>query len=242
MRVGLRISIGNAIFGAFVAMGLLLAGLGMHGLFVLEKAGSFVVDLYDRPLMALNFDRAASLDFAAMDKEMIRRAIVADEERATVDEKIGRLSKTFGEDLAVAAARSMYDDEKAVIRQINDLVAQWNELRLGPNKNTPSGDIDKLAARVFERFDLLAELATGHSFVERRKVVSAIAFFEYSGQAALVFALALSAFITLLCCAASCGPCGRRRRSPIASPKASCRRRSLRAGAMKPAYCCGRCR
>jgi signal transduction histidine kinase len=198
MRMRLHASIGATIFSAFVAMGLLTATVGGYGLYVLQTAGGFVVNLYDRPLMALNFDRAASLDFAAMDKEMIRRAIVADEERSAVDEKIGHLSKTFGEDLAVAAARSMFDDEKAVIRQINDLVAQWNELRLGPDKNTAAGDIDKLAARVFERFDLLAELATGHSFVERRKVVSAIAFFEYSGQAALVLALALSACITVL--------------------------------------------
>ena len=29
-----------------------------------RQAGGFVVELYDRPLMAINFDRAASIDFA----------------------------------------------------------------------------------------------------------------------------------------------------------------------------------
>jgi len=191
-------SIGTTIFGAFVAMGLLMAALGGYGLYVLQAAGGFVVQLYDRPLMAINYDRAASLDFAGMDKEMLRRAGVAtDQERAAIDKKIEHLSKLFGEDLAVAAARSVHDDEKAVIAQIHDLVDRWNELRL--NRGMPSTrDLGTLAAKVMERFDVLAELATGHSFVQRRKVVSDVAFFEYTSAAALILALLLSGGLTLL--------------------------------------------
>ena len=191
-------SIGTTIFGAFVAMGLLMAALGGYGLYVLQAAGGFVVQLYDRPLMAINYDRAASLDFAGMDKEMLRRAGVAtDQERAAIDKKIEHLSKLFGEDLAVAAARSVHDDEKAVIAQIHDLVDRWNELRL--NRGMPSTkDLGTLAAKVMERFDVLAELATGHSFVQRRKVVSDVAFFEYTSGAALILALLLSGGITLV--------------------------------------------
>ena len=106
MRVPWRVSIGTTIFGAFVAMGLLLAVLGSYGLYVLNAAGDFVVQLYDRPLMALNFDRAASLDFAEMDKELIRRATAPEREWHTIDAKIERLAGTFREDLAVAAERS----------------------------------------------------------------------------------------------------------------------------------------
>src|SRR5207248_5686005 len=111
MRVRLRASIGATIFGAFVAMGLLIAVLGGYGLFVLQSAGGFVVELYDRPLMAINFGRAASLDFAEMDKELIRRGTAAPQDQAPIDAKIEHLARTFGEDLAVAAARSLYDDE-----------------------------------------------------------------------------------------------------------------------------------
>ena len=85
MRVPWRVSIGTTIFGAFVAMGLLLAVLGSYGLYVLNAAGDFVVQLYDRPLMALNFDRAASLDFAEMDKELIRRTTVPEREWDAID-------------------------------------------------------------------------------------------------------------------------------------------------------------
>ena len=198
MRVRLRASIGATIFGAFVAMGLLIAVLGGYGLFVLQRAGGFVVELYDRPLMAINFDRAASLDFAEMDKEMVRRASAAEPDRVAIDAKIEHLSRTFGEDLAVAAARSLYADETAVIEQIHELVARWNELRLDPARTPGVDDLDRLAAEIMGRFDLLAELATGHSFVQRRQVVSAIAFFKYSSLAALVLALLLAAGITFM--------------------------------------------
>jgi HAMP domain-containing protein len=194
----LRASIGATIFGAFVAMGLLIALLGGYGFFVLQSAGGFVVDLYDRPLMAINFDRAASLDFAEMDKEMVRRASAPEPEHAAIDAKIEQLSRTFGEDLAVAAARSLYDDEKAVIEQIHELVARWTAMRLDPATTTGADDLDSVAAKVMGRFDLLAELATGHSFVQRRKVVSAIAFFKYSSLAALILALLLAAGITFM--------------------------------------------
>jgi signal transduction histidine kinase len=198
LRLRLQASIGATIFGAFVAMGLLIAVLGGYGLFVLQSAGGFVVELYDRPLMAINFGRAASLDFAEMDKEMVRRASSLELERAAIDAKVEHLSKTFGEDLAVAAARSVYDDEKAVIEQIHELVARWNEMRLDPGKTTVDDDLDSLAAKVMGRFDLLAELATGHSFVQRRQVVSAIAFFKYSSLAVLILALLLAAAITFM--------------------------------------------
>ena len=191
-------SISTTIFGAFVAMGLLIAALGGYGLYVLQAAGGFVVELYDRPLMAINYDRAASLDFAGMDKELIRRAAAAtDQERAAIDKKIEHLSKLFNDDLGVAAARSVYDDEKAVIGQIQDLVAQWNELRRRPGAASVK-DLGALAAKVMERFDVLAELATGHSFVQRRKVVADVAFFEYTSAAALILALLLSGCLTLL--------------------------------------------
>src|SRR5213076_1064 len=81
--------------------------------------------------------------------------------------------------------------------QIHDLVARWNELRREPWA-VYSRDLGPLAAKVVERFDVLAELATGHSFVQRRKVVADVAFFEYTSAAALILALLLAGGITLV--------------------------------------------
>ena len=179
-------------------MVLLIAALGGYGLYVLQAAGGFVVEVYDRPLMAINYGRAASLDFAEMDKEVMRReAAGTDRERAAIDAKIDHLGKLFNEDLAVAAARSLHDDEQGALGQIHDLVARWNELRREPWA-VYSRDLGPLAAKIVERFDVLAELATGHSFVQRRRVVSDVEFFQYTSAGALLLALLLAAGITLV--------------------------------------------
>ncbi|MFI4947345.1 MAG: ATP-binding protein [Alphaproteobacteria bacterium] len=197
MRVRLPTSIGATIFGAFILMGLLTALVGGYSLFVLNSAGGFVVDLYDRPLMAINFDRAASLDFVEMDKAQVQRTVAGEPDRAAIDERIDHLSQTFTDDLAVASARSQPGDERTVIQQIRELVARWNALRLGRATPATPDELDKLSAQVIGRFDMLAELATEHSFVERRKVVTAIGDFRYSSLVALAAALALSAIITV---------------------------------------------
>src|SRR4051794_1611494 len=95
-----RHSIGAKIFGAFVAMGLITGALGAYGLYVLSAAGRIVVETYDGPLMAINFARSASLAFSLMDKEALRRTIVADAaQRQEVDEAIETLAGNFFDDL-----------------------------------------------------------------------------------------------------------------------------------------------
>ena len=179
-------------------MGLLTAALGAYGIYVLTAAGNFVVDLYDRPLMATNFERAAAVDFAQMDKELARRDRADEPGRAAIDARISQLSRVFSEDLAVAEARSLSDEERLAIDQIELLVAKWNALRLGNAQTAPAQELDRLAADIAHRFELLAEATTGQSFVARRKVVSAVTFFKYSSLAALLGALLLSGGLTLL--------------------------------------------
>lgn len=179
-------------------MGLLTAALGGYGLFVLLTASDFVVDLYDRPLMAINFERAASLDFAEMDKEQARRDRADAASRTEIDARIEQLSQTFREDMAVARARSLSGDERTIVDNTEQLVTQWNARRLAAPPAGATEELDRLAATIVKQFDLLAEATTGHSFVERRKVVSAITFFKYSSIGALVLALLLSGAITML--------------------------------------------
>jgi signal transduction histidine kinase/HAMP domain-containing protein len=193
-----RNSIGAKLFGAFVAMSLITGALGGYGAYVLSGAGGIVVDTYDRPLMAINFARSASLNFMQMDKEVLRRKLVPTAERAAVDARIEQLTESFGEDLAVAEQRSLAEDTRGVIRQIRGLVADWSAAR----RNDPAGEaereLDATAEQIIERFDTLIELTAGHSFVERRKAMSAIAQFKNTFFVAALLAILLSAGITLL--------------------------------------------
>jgi signal transduction histidine kinase/HAMP domain-containing protein len=188
-------SIGAKIFGAFVAMSMITGALGGYGLYVLFATGQIVVDTYDKPLMAINFARAASLTFAQMDKELLRRSLVSEQERAAIDRNLAGLSVTFLEDLAVADERALAASERAVIVEIKNLFEKWTALR--QQDDVSVGDLQTLDDYIVDRFDALTELIAGHTFVERRKAIWAIADFKYVSLAALAVALLLSAAITV---------------------------------------------
>ncbi|MGH6869519.1 MAG: hypothetical protein ACREDA_11760, partial [Methylocella sp.] len=190
-------SIGAKIFGAFVAMGLITATLGGYGLYVLSSAGKLVVDTYDGPLMAVNFARSASLTFASMNEEILRRKLAPAAERPAIDRAIEKLVPNFFDDIGVAEQRALAADERNVVAEIKRLVARWNELRKAPNAGE-NDDLDALAKRIVARFDVLIELIADHSFIERRKAIWAIGYFNYTSVAAILLALLLSAAITLL--------------------------------------------
>lgn len=196
MAVRIRGSIGATIFGAFVAMSAITGALGLFGVYVLSQAGHFVAHTFDGPLMAVNYARSASLDFAQMDKELVQRRLAPEAERPAIDRRLAQITKTFFEDLAIADERSLADAERAIIGEIRGFVLRWDELRRSPQAD--DSELVLLSEQVIQRFYLLTELTVGHSFIERHKAVSALASFKELSIAAIVLALLLSGAITLL--------------------------------------------
>lgn len=197
-RLPRRDSIGAKIFGAFVIMSLITAALGGYGFYVLARAGRIVVNTYDRPLMAISYARSADLIFAQMENQLLLRATAAPAERPAIDRTLDSLVTSFLGDLEVARERSLADDERAIAEEIKDLVGQWNDLRRRETGGPNSSEIGALSARIEGRFDMLIELTTGASFVERRKAVWAISRFKLTSMVALGLALALSTTLTLV--------------------------------------------
>ncbi|MES2293084.1 MAG: ATP-binding protein [Pseudomonadota bacterium] len=188
-----KYSIGTKIFGAFVAMSALIALLGAAGYGVLFFAGEMAVTTFDGPLMAINYARAAQADFITLQMAELRFERADAKGRETIAAEIGDLATTFADDLAVAEQRSMTDDEKHLIREIRPLVAHWRALRA-------KGDVaslEKIDQQVDDKFDLLIELNTDHSFVGRRQTVSNVATYKYLSAGATLLALMLAGAITL---------------------------------------------
>ena len=198
MAMRINGSIGTRIFAAFIAMSLVTSALGGFGFYVLSVAGGYVAGTFDGPLMAVNYARSASLQFVEMDKEMLRRGLVAAADRPSIDKRLDDLTNAFFEDLAVADDRSLAGDERTVIREIKQLVTRWSALRRAGSGPGLDRNLDAIAEKVINRFDTLIELTVDHSFVARRKALSAVADFRNSSIAAIVVALLLSAAITLL--------------------------------------------
>jgi signal transduction histidine kinase len=187
-----RYSIGIKIFGAFIAMGALIAFLGMAGYAVLASAGKMAVTTFDGPLMAINYARAAQSDFILMEMAELRSEHAGAQERGVIAGEISTLATNFADDLSVAEQRSLNDDERHLIREIRPLVARWRALR----GNTDVPELERIAQQIDDKFDLLIELNTDHSFVGRRQTVDNVKTYEYLTAGATLLALLFAAAIT----------------------------------------------
>src|SRR5258706_10039878 len=61
-----------------------------------------------------------------------------------------------------------------------------------------TAELERLDKQIDEKFDLLIEFNTDHSFIGRRKTVTNIGNYKYASMAVTIFALLLAAGITLL--------------------------------------------
>jgi signal transduction histidine kinase/HAMP domain-containing protein len=187
-------SIGAKIFGAFAAMSAIIGLTGLAGYGVLSAAGGIAVTTFDGPLMAINYARAAQTDFTEMQLAELRYEHAVPSDRGIIAADISDIATTFTADLDVAAQRSLAADEQKMISQIRPLVQHWREARTRGD----TAELEKLDQQIDEKFDLLIEFNTDHSFIGRRITVSNIANYKYASIAITLFALLLSAGITLL--------------------------------------------
>jgi len=189
-----KYSIGAKIFAAFVAMSLLIAAIGLAGYGVLSAAGDIAVTTFDGPLMAISYARAAHTDFTELQVLEQRFEKAPPAGRVAIVAEIDDMAATFTGDLGVAAQRAGAQDELRLIAQIAPLVKRWQQARARGDH----AELLRLDGVIDEKFDLLTELITDHSFVNRRQTVSNIANFKYVSIAVTVLALLLATGITLL--------------------------------------------
>ncbi len=88
-----------------------------------------VVETYDGPLMAINYARAASVDFVQMQEAMLQRKLAPASHYRGIDGNLDDLTATFDDDLGVAAQRSTAADEQKILARIKRLVAKWTAAR-----------------------------------------------------------------------------------------------------------------
>jgi signal transduction histidine kinase/HAMP domain-containing protein len=176
----IRHSIGRKIFVAFFAMAVVIGAVGFYGYWVLVSAGKMVTGTYDGPLMAINYARAASVDFVQMQQAVQERRYAPAAARPSIDKKIDDLTATFFDDLGVAQQRLDASDEFGVAQNIRLLVVQWRDSWHESERAGGNADFSALDARILGQFDTLVELNADHSFVGRRQAVWAIRNFKYA--------------------------------------------------------------
>jgi signal transduction histidine kinase/HAMP domain-containing protein len=189
-----RTSIGARIFGAFVVMSAIIGLMGLAGYAVLAAAGNIAVTTFDGPLMAISYARAAHADFARMQLAELRFEHAPVPQRAAIAEDIADVYSTFNDDLDVAAERSLQPQEQALIRDIRPLVKRWRQVRTQGDHR----ELARLDAEIDDKFDLLIEYNTDHSFIGRRQTVTNITRYKYAVGGVTLLALLLAGLITWL--------------------------------------------
>ena len=192
----LRHSIGTRIFGAFLVMSLIIAGVGAYGYSMLKASGTIVADTYDHPMMAINFARAASVDFLQMQNDVLR-AKFAPGQQPQITKEIDGTASTLSDDLDVADERATASDERNAIRKIRALVSQWQAERHAAAKQGRAPELDALDKKILDQFDLLIEFNADHGFIGRREAINHVGGFEDAVIGMTAFALLLAAGIAI---------------------------------------------
>ncbi len=191
-QIFFRSSIRSQLMLGFAAMVVLIAIVGGYGLAGLQSAGQIVVDTYDRPLMAINFTRAASFDFAEMRSLLLQ----AGQDPAAAPRHMERLAayaRDFREDMEVAEQRLLTERERSLAHAIRAEVETWNQrLLAGAPALAMAAELDALNEKIMREFDLLIEYTAGSSFIERQRAVNAIATSRSLAIAATGLALLLA--------------------------------------------------
>ena len=168
-------TIRGQIFLGFCTIGVLTGALGGYGIYATTVSNRIVADTYDRPLMAINFARAASVAFAQMENQVLQLQLTQDATPAIA--KLKSLTTTFFEDLAVAEQRSMSQPALAIAVTLRRLAETWVAAVAASTQNdhipeSVGHGLAALSDDIMEKFDRLIELTAEDGFRERQRSLS----------------------------------------------------------------------
>ena len=189
-------SIRSQIFIACLALTLVAVGVGTYGFVSINRAGQLAINMYDRPLMAINFARLASFVFAQMNGQILQARLNGSATPGS-DVALTNSARDFFDDLDIAKQRTQSTGASAAIDNIDRDATRWNELRQSSAPGA-TAEMDKLAQTIVRNFDVLTELTAEDGFIEREKASKALDAYRVDIIVATGVALLATIVITAL--------------------------------------------
>ncbi len=201
LRVGRTIR--GRILLAFLMLSTITALLGTYAILGILTTGQLVDKTYDRSLMSINYARAASADFAAIQVAVARVRLANDPaERQAQEARIESLVQTFEEDLGIAAERAQSVRAAAEANAAKAAVVDWlaarREFGAGPQSIDVWKALDAHAATAEQHIELLINFTAGDGFSYRQGARILVARDVRLSIAATLFAILLSGVVALL--------------------------------------------
>ncbi|MEW6436145.1 MAG: EAL domain-containing protein [Pseudomonadota bacterium] len=196
-------TIRGRILTAFLAMSVITAALGGYAALGIRRAGVLVSKTFDESLMSINYARAASADFAAMQVAFARRwSATHPEVRVKLDKTITDLEENLSEDLQIAAERSQSLRAARAAAEVQSAADTWSDARrhLPDNLslNAAWEALDPYAETVSEQIDLLVNYTAGDGFTYRQSARQQVAVATNLALFGTAGALVLSGLVVFL--------------------------------------------
>ena len=167
-------TIRGQILLAFLFMAAVGTAVGLHASYRIEHGGALVGETYDGPLMAINYARAASADFALMQVAALRLARAPDQaSRSSLEIHIGQLKRSLIEDLEIAADRSRSPRADQAAKRALAGVEAWDQAR--QTTGTNASGLDQLAPyiqAVDREMELLVNQPLSDELIEQAAVAA----------------------------------------------------------------------
>jgi diguanylate cyclase (GGDEF)-like protein len=164
--------------------------LGAWGISQIGNLGRIDAEIYDRPLMAINYGRAAGTVFEQLDNDQFWSTIP----KQLIDGGEDPRQRFFG-DLDAAEQRSSSSAAIDDVRRVRALATDWVARR---DANAGNGSLAPLSLEVRAAIDRLTEQLADDGLVSRRHATDASAQALRLSVAMTAGALALSLFLTVV--------------------------------------------
>ncbi|WP_371397743.1 ATP-binding protein [Fretibacter rubidus] len=198
------ISVKAKLFFGFLAMAMIILGLGGYAYVSTSNAGAVVEDTFDRPLMAINFARSAGQVFSQLEIDVIEQLQTGAEQQTIDPASITPLLSRFKADLKVSQDRSIAPKAVPFFKVIETELAQWEQIMLPAGSTVSAASITKAQTHadiIEQQLDIIVELQTGQSFLAREAAIARMDEIKkynlWAGIAALTLTLLLSAWISV---------------------------------------------
>lgn len=193
-------TIRSQILLAFLIMTAITGVIGLHASYRIEHGGALVTETYDGSLMAINYARAASADFALMQVAAGRYAQAADERmRTELKARLVGLGHSLDEDLEIAAERSQSARAAQTAVRAQAAVAAWDGAwRQGNTTPAAENAIESYVRAADHEIDLLINYTAGDGFSYRQHARAAVSEDWWLNISGLTAAVLLSAAVAWL--------------------------------------------
>ena len=172
-------SLRSKLLLGFLSMVILATLAGASSIYSVSRLGQLAIDMYDKPLMAINFARAAKADFMAARYVLNAAAAAGTEADSDARDQAESAHDDLVSDLDVVAERAYSDRSTHLIEQTKAAVGDWwekSQATLTPGA-APAADRKALTALgddIADKLEALVEYESENGYNFRGDAVATI--------------------------------------------------------------------